>query len=260
MKNFKAQYIFNGILFVTMLATLAVYVGIEIPWPNPFLSGFYNFLVGIGFLVLVAHSLWECDERTPEEYEDLLQTRFLPVRFPGTVVLVVLFSILGHRAWIGGGEMKKINNANVVYTTSYKQKTQAIASLYDMSHKTFKQQFQLAGISQEGLKYFTDAIFNARKDGANLAWKWTHENTAVPYEQFLQLYSSLSAFVEKQRGQIYLLEVERANIVKSQNALLDSFPNNLYNNLLNLKKLEYKAVLLSDKTEQAISSGKEENL
>lgn len=257
MKNFKAQYILNGVLFAIAYFAFFYWIGTLIPFGASFIYGIYKFALFVGFFAIIVHSLWECDERTPEEYEELLKNRFLPVRFPKTMLFVVLLSIGVQKAWIAGGEMKKIYNTNVVYTTNYAQKTQAIAAKYDYFWKTKKEKAALAGINKDAFFEITDIIFSHRADGANVAWKWLQENQPVPYAEFTKFYAELSDFTQASRDEIYKLELERQNIVKEQNTLLGTFPNNQYNRLLQLDKLEYVQGISSDSTQTVIQSGKE---
>lgn len=257
-KSPKASYIFRGLLFAVLSFILGIYIGREISWGSGVVEFIYYTTLTIGFVALLMYTLWEVDERTPEEYETLLQNKwFLPVRFPKLVTTLIIFAIIGHRVYLGGNHMKIMYNQSVSYVKQYDQKTQAVTGLYDITWKTFKQKADIAGISTDGLKYFTDVAFNSRKDGATLSWKWASENTALPYDQFVEFYTDLSSFVESQRLQMYALELERQGIARSHNMLLDTFPNNLYNKLLGRNHIDYKYVILSDSTNNVINTGKE---
>ena len=47
-------------------------------------------------------------------------------------------------------------------------------------------------------------------------------------------------------------------IIQQQNSMLDSFPNNMYNKVLDIPKLQYTPGFTSTKTEEVFKTHKEE--
>jgi gamma-glutamylcysteine synthetase len=99
---------------------------------------------------------------------------------------------------------------------------------------------------------------DGRRDGEKLTWKWLQENQPVPYEDFSNFYVDLSQFVETQRAGYLALEIKSQNIAKANNILLQSFPNNIYNKVLNRSQIDYKPGFTSTKTQQIFQHGIED--
>lgn len=258
MKNFKATYIFRGLLFAFLFLILSVYIGREIPWNSSLLKAMYGSFVALAFFAILIHTLYEVDLRTQAEYEELLKGRFLPIRFPGRIAFLIIAVILVHRIWLGGGEMKGIYNQSVTYYKEYDQKTQELHVFYDNMWKTSIQKMNILNLSKETCLELTRTIFENRRDGANVAWKWLQENQPVPYNEFTKFYSNLSDFIETKRNDYTAIEIERQQIAQAHNILISTFPNNLYNGLLNRKPIVYEYGFLSDSTNSVFSSKRED--
>lgn len=100
----------------------------------------------------------------------------------------------------------------------------------------------------------------ARKDASGVAWKWVQENTNVPYGEFTKFFTDLSNFIESQRSGYYALEVKRQSIATAHNMLIDTFPNNMVNNIItHRKRIVYEYGFLSDSTRNVFRT-KTENL
>lgn len=239
MQNFKAKYIFQGLLFASLFLIFSTYVGKAIPWNNTFLETFYGIVIIIAFSGIVIHTLWDLDVRSQAEYEELLSKRFLPFRIPGKLIFFIILVILVHRLWLGGSDMKHIYNANIAYNATYAQNSQKIASLYDYYYHTKQEKNEIIGLNRADFFAITQIVFTNRADGKNLAWKWLQENQPVPYEQFTKFYADLSGFIESKRAEIYSIEQQKQSIVATQHVLLGSFPNNWYNKLLDIPLMEY---------------------
>src|SRR6187549_1280069 len=112
MQNFKAKYIFQGLVFASLFLICSIYIGKLIPWNSDFVQGFYFTVIGLAFAGILIHTLWDVDVRSQAEYEELLGKRFLPFRIPGKITFLVIFVILFHRLWLGGADMKGIYNTN----------------------------------------------------------------------------------------------------------------------------------------------------
>ena len=83
-------------------------------------------------------------------------------------------------------------------------------------------------------------------------------NMQLPDPQLRNFYADLSNFVTSQREEYYKLETQAMSIVQQQNSMLDSFPNNIYNKVLDIKKLNYSPGFTSSRTE-TVFKDKSEN-
>ena len=97
-----------------------------------------------------------------------------------------------------------------------------------------------------------------RADGKNTSWKWVQENQPVPFSEFTRFYADLSQYVETKRNGYQDLEKRSQQIAQSNNTLLDTLPNNLYNKVLGLPHIDYKPGFTSKETQEVFSSGIEE--
>lgn len=259
MQNAKTKYIFQGLLFSVLFLIFSVYVGREIPWNSNFLEVVYAIFTGGIFFSLIIYTLWECDERTQEEYEVLLDKRFFPIKFPKTVTLLILCVILGHKGYLGSIDMKRIYNTNVAYEKTYVQLEQSTMGYYDMTWKTIADKWKISDSAKSAGLQFVKAIYENKKDGSGAGLRLLVESKLVPVENYNEFYSDLTYYVESQRKGYYELEKQKQAIVASQAVLLDTFPNNLYNKLLKIKKIDYKYGLLSNKTKADFLLGEETN-
>jgi len=255
MQNSKTKYIFQGLLFSVLFLIFSVYLGKEIPWNSHLLEVVYALFTGGIFFSLIIYTLWECGDRTNEEYEALLDKRFFPIKFPGKVTLLILLVILGHRGYLGSIDMKRIYNTNVAYEKSYIQTEQSIMGYYDMTWKTIADKWKISDSAKSAGLQFVKTIYENKKDGQGAGLRLLVESKLVPLEDYNAFYSDLSSYIESQRRGYYELEKQKQSIVASQAVLLDTFPNNLYNKLLGIKKIEYKYGLLSTKTKTDFQLG-----
>lgn len=94
-------------------------------------------------------------------------------------------------------------------------------------------------INKETFIEVTNIIMFARKDGQNLAWKWNQENQNIPFEEFTYFYKELSSFISERYFDNMKIEQEKQEIVEQHNLMLNTFPNNIYNKVLNVEPLKY---------------------
>lgn len=256
--NYKATYIFRGLLFAVLFLIVGVYIGNLIPWGLDFIEVFYYIVIGTTFVTLCVYTLWECDERNEEDYEKLLKGKFLPVKFPGRIITFMVLIIVIHQLILTIVPIKNVYNQSVVYYKQYDKATQGLQSLYDNFWKTYATKNKVTGLNKEAVIEAARIGFEARKDGPGLQWKWLQENLRLPYEELTTFYKELSAYVEAKRNEYQSLEEQRQGIAASHNMLIDTFPNNLYNRIINRKHIIYKYGLLSDSTAKVFSTGKED--
>lgn len=151
----------------------------------------------------------------------------------------------------------KMYNTSKIYNNTYTQKVQEKKGFYDKLWKTYLQKEKITNINKETFLQVTKMIMENRADGKNLSWKWLQENQQISYEQFTVFYADLSNFITSQREGYFGIEKECQLIANQNNTLLDTFPNNLYNKVLNLKRIDFEYGFTSDSTEMVFTNKKE---
>jgi hypothetical protein len=152
-----------------------------------------------------------------------------------------------------------IYNKSVQYNVQYSQLTKQRLGYFDNMWKTYLQKDKITNLNKEAFVQVTQLIMENRRDGQNLAWKWLQENQQIPYGEFVKFYQDLSSFVESQRQGYYDLEVQCQSVASAHNMLIDTFPNNWYNDLLvHRKHIKFEYGLLSDSTNKVFATGKED--
>jgi hypothetical protein len=131
---------------------------------------------------------------------------------------------------------------------------------YDNMWKSYLQIDKNTNINKDVFIEVTKLIMEARKDGENVAWKWLQENQQIPYNEFTKFYSQLNSFIISKRDGYYNIEKECQKIAYTNNKLLDIFPNNLYNKVLNCKHIEFEYGFTSDRTDEVFKSKKENGI
>lgn len=186
------------------------------------------------------------------------------IKKPIRNTIIAIFSLLalifiGKYCFIIGKDCKEVYNANKVYNAKYIQKVQAKKGFYDKLWKTYIQKEKITSLNKETFLQVTQLIMENRADGENLTWKWVSENQKIPYEEFTAFYADLSNFVEQQRKEYYNIELDCQYIAQSNNTMLDTFPNNIYNKVLKCNTIQFEYGFLSDKTD-SVFTNKKENL
>jgi hypothetical protein len=153
--------------------------------------------------------------------------------------------------------MIDLYNTSISYRTAYDQKVQEKEGFADKMWSTYLQKEKITGISKDVFIEVTKIIMENRKDGANLTWKWLQENQQIPYGEFTKFYSDLSLFVATQREGYFEIEKQCQEISRANNAMLETFPNNLYNKILKIKRIDFKYGFLSEKTATTFKTGVE---
>lgn len=153
------------------------------------------------------------------------------------------------------GEFKTVYNTSVVLTNDYIQKTQERSGFYDAMYKTYSQKKEIAFISQAQFTAIATLIMENKKDGAALTWKWLSEQKIIPFEEFTSFWKDLSSFIEGQRKGYFELEKECQKLANQHNILLKTFPNKVYNWILQRDHLQYKYGFTSDSTVKVFQTG-----
>ena len=174
----------------------------------------------------------------------------------GILAAVSIMLLIGLSGHVFRGSVF-VYNSTKVYKNEYVKKVQEKVGFYDKMWKTYSQKDKISGINKEAFLEVTKVIFEARKDGEKTAWKWVSENQNVPYEEFTKFYADLSNFIETQRKEYFEIEKSCQNIANSNNTLLDTFPNNLYNKFLKCERINFEYGFTSDSTQNVFSRKKE---
>lgn len=131
---------------------------------------------------------------------------------------------------------------------SYNKINQEQVSNYDGYYLTFNDKRINANINKDAFIEVTNIIMTNRKDGQNVAWKWMQENQQIPYNEFTSFYKELSSFISERYQDNMLIEKNKQIIVKDHNLLISTYPNNLFNKILDINPLIYKAGYISNET------------
>lgn len=179
---------------------------------------------------------------------------------------VVKFSIFYVFLFLGLSILGKYDSAVVLYNTSkkycneYQKKTDERKGFYDKLWKTYLTKEKICDVNRETFIYTTKIIMENLQDGQNVAWKWTSRNVPnIPYETFSSFYADLSNFIIEQREGYFNIEKQCMEIAQKNNTMLDTFPNNFYNKVLDLPRINFEYGITSDSTENVFES-KRENL
>lgn len=169
----------------------------------------------------------------------------------GISIILMSFSFVNKH----GTAMVNLYNTSVAYHTTYDQKVQEKEGFADKMWSTYLQKEKITNINKDVFLAVTKVIMENRKDGASVAWKWLQENQQIPYEEFTKFYSDLSSFIATQREGYFGIEKQCQEISQANNAMLETFPNNLYNKILKIKRIEFKYGFLSEKTVATFKTG-----
>lgn len=214
------------------------------------------FFFGILALIILFLAFVETfSERDGIDTTELNKPIKINLKYIGIAVLIVLFCIEIKNPFKPAITMY---NQNISYVNSFEKVQQERKMFYDKMWKTYLTKNTICELNRETFIEVTSIIMQGRSDGQNVSWKIVHENQNIPYKEFTAFYTDLSNFVTSQREEYYKLETQAMSIVQQQNSMLDSFPNNIYNKVLDIKKLKYDSGFTSYKTE-AVFKYKSEN-
>ena len=177
------------------------------------------------------------------------------LKYIGIAVLIALFCIGIKNPFRPAITMY---NQNISYVNNFEKVQQERKMFYDKMWKTYLTKNTICELNRETFIEVTSIIMQGRSDGQNVSWKIVHENQNIPYNEFTAFYADLSNFVTSQREEYYKLETQAMSIVQKQNSMLDSFPNNIYNRVLDIKKLKYNPGFTSYKTETVFKDKSED--
>lgn len=150
-------------------------------------------------------------------------------------------------------------NTSKKYQNTYQQKVEEKLGFYDKLWKTYQTKAQITNMNKDVFIAITKIIMANVSDGENLSWKWVSKYPDIDYNQFTAFYADLSNYIEKQRDGYFNIEKTCQLIANQNNTMLDTFPNNIYNHVLKLKRIKFEYGFLSDSTNNVFAR-KTENL
>ena len=154
-------------------------------------------------------------------------------------------------------DITKMFNTSKIYHNTYIQKVQEKQGFYDKLWKTYLQKEKITNVNRETFIEVSKIIMENRRDGQKVTWKWLQENQQISYSEFTKFYSDLSTFIESQRDAYFSIEKVCQEIANKNNTMLDTFPNNIYNRLLQCKRIDFEYGFLSDSTNKVFTNKKE---
>lgn len=173
----------------------------------------------------------------------------LPIHIKIVLFIVILFGIISLTKSIVNPGIDLYNDSKEI-ELKYTEVSQNQITNYDGYYLAFIAKQQNANINKETFIKVTEIIMTNRKDGENLAWKWSQENQQIPYSEFTSFYKELSTFISERYFDNMRIEKEKQILVNSHSKLLQTFPNNFYNKFIDIQPLKYKAGFISNKTKK----------
>ena len=233
---------------------VGAYSGCDIKYAHNcwgFLHWFYTILSCAGWIILLIATWFDyCDEYKDIEFNLNINMKKYIKMF---VICILLLIVIKFGIEVSK-DMSNIYNKSIVYQNEYKQKTDERERFYDKMWKTYLQKDKITNLNKDMFIEVSKIIMENRRDGENITWKWLQENTQIPYDQFTMFYKDLSTFINSQRDSYYNLENQCQTIATNNNNMLQMFPNNMYNKLLDCPNIEYEFGFLSDSTNTVFST------
>jgi hypothetical protein len=174
-----------------------------------------------------------------------------PIRWKRWILLAVLAIFLITLFKFGKTIYKQsvfMYNTSKKYQNTYQQKVEEKLGFYDKLWKTYQTKAQITNMNKDIFIEVTKIIMANVADGENLSWKWVSRYPDIDYNQFTAFYADLSSYIEKQRDGYFSIEKTCQLIANQNNTLLDTFPNNLYNKVLKIERINFQYGFLSDST------------
>jgi hypothetical protein len=233
-----------------------------------------NLLVIVLDIIFLIYAVWEFSNDNPpfkflydkEEYYsdrrpkamDEEETPAKPVRWKRWIWLAILLVFLVTTFKSGKTIFKQsvaMFNTSKKYHNTYQQKVEEKLGFYDKLWKTYQTKAQITNMNKDVFIEVTKIIMANVADGENLSWKWVQRYPDVDYNQFTAFYADLSNYIETQRDGYFSIEKTCQLIANQNNTMLDTFPNNIYNKVLKLERINFQYGFLSDSTNNVFAKG-----
>lgn len=169
------------------------------------------------------------------------------------ISLVVIFAVT---TVISVGEkFVTFYNTEKQMATTYNEEVSNRVALLDKIAAKISGNAEITLKADSSFKEVIYTVMTNRKDGENLAWKWLQEsNPTASFSQIAIMYERLSNVVNESREEFYAQEKLLSKINQQHEAFLTTFPNNVYNYVLNEPRFTYKPIT-STATQKAAASG-----
>jgi len=232
----------------------------------------FNIITIIGLVVMYIITIWDWadkdlrnlyntykhdNEKKNKSTEPNIKVNKKGFTWKKGLILFISFYIVINLFKLGIGIFKdgsSMYNQSIKYQYAFNAKVQEKAGFYDKMWTTYNQKEKITNLDKQTFIEVTKLIMENRADGKNLTWKWLQENQQIPYDQFTTFYSDLSVFITTQREGYFNIEKECIALSNLNNAMLDTFPNNLYNKFVGCKKLTADYGFLSTKTRETFKT------
>lgn len=251
----KVSFLF--ILGIVLLLLVGVLWGVHFPGDT---SEDFSALHVITNIILIAMSvasvslsiagLSERDQGDGEEW--VIKKSF--IAWPLSIILISSFLFWATTPF---GKMKDMYNQHISYINEYEKIEYQRQTFFDKMYKTYLLKYDICELNRETFIEVTKIIMEGRHDGQQVSWKWVHENQNIPYTEFTKFYSDLSQFVNSQREGYYGLEVKAMEVVQKNNTMIHTWPECLYNKILNIPEMKFEPGFTSAHTKEVFERGEE---
>lgn len=153
-------------------------------------------------------------------------------------VATIIFLVFQFSKFYSGG--KSMYNKSIIYHNNYIQTVQEKQGFYENLYNSYNEQKMISGLGKDGFIELSKIIMENRKDGNKVAWKWVQETQQIPFSEFTKFYTNLSEFIATKRDDYLEIEKRCQKIANQNNTLLDTFPNIIYNKVINCKRIEFE--------------------
>lgn len=135
-------------------------------------------------------------------------------------------------------------NTSIEYEHEYNTISREKLMLYNEMWKEYHLYYDVHNISQEMFIEVVAITMCGNSDSKSKSWELAKNKYQVSYEIFKVFYHNLTKFIADYEHAYTLLEERCLNIVTLQNSSLEVFPNNVYNKMFKIERLEHKPITL----------------
>ena len=168
-------------------------------------------------------------------------------------LITITFVVLGF-------QFSSFSNTEVELKNQFKEKMDARTTFYDNMWKTINQKAKVAVKNDSSYTNTVNAIMASRADAPNLFMKWVQEsNPNANFSEVSGMYKDLSRTIEAKRDEFVEIERTTQDVVMVHNNHLETFPNSLFNMILNRPHLVYKPIS-SDRTDEVMKTSKDNDV
>lgn len=205
----------------------------------------FNLFLLIAIAWIAGHALyssltggdWDFEDDDPNDKSSILSDFKFSIWKVASLAVVILLIVQLGKFYSGS---KVMYNKSVIYHNDYTQTVQEKQGFYENLYNSYNEQKMISGLGKDGFIELSKIIMENRKDGNKVAWKWVQETQQIPFSEFTQFYTNLSEFIATKRDDYLEIEKRCQKIANQNNTLLDTFPNIIYNKVINCKRIEFE--------------------